>query len=425
MTPIFLTLSVLLTLAALAVLLLPLLRTAPESEGRSIKQIKHELAIIKARHDAGRMDAAEYSRERQSLSEELLQLMEAEPKSKDGPNLMVVGLIIVLPLAVVLTYLYIGEPRALDPLNVATLPGPQSAPGSAAQAPEMEGAINALAERLRNEPDNLEGWVLLARAYYSTERFAQARDAFAEALRLAPQEPDLIIEFAETIALASPSRSLAGQAQELIERALQIDPQNQRGLWMMGMAAQQQQDFAGAERWWSQLLALLPADAPIRETVTRQIDQARQQAAGTGVNSNEAATAMTAPQTSASPTQSAPASDSAASLTVNVELAPELANRVPPGAVLFVFARAAEGPRMPLAIQRLAASSLPISVTLDDSQSMVEGLKLSTMPQVVVGARISISGDATPRSGDLEALSPPVSNTQATPVTLRIDRVID
>ena len=94
---------------------------------------------------------------------------------------------------------------------------------------------------------------------------------------------------------------------------------------------------------------------------------------------------------------------------VRVDVAPELKGRIQPGDTLFVFARMPEGPRMPLAIQRRQADSLPITVTLDDSMGMLPTMKLSSSPQVVVGARISRSGNATPQSGDFQGLSAPLA----------------
>ena len=111
-------------------------------------------------------------------------------------------------------------------------------------------------------------------------------------------------------------------------------------------------------------------------------------------------------------------------LTVNVALDPKLANRLDPEATLFVFARAASGPPMPLAIQRLKASQLPATVTLDDSTSMMPSMRLSKFTEVVVGARISKSGNAMPRSGDLETLSAPVASSRTEPIALTIDQVV-
>jgi cytochrome c-type biogenesis protein CcmH len=105
-------------------------------------------------------------------------------------------------------------------------------------------------------------------------------------------------------------------------------------------------------------------------------------------------------------------------------LDPKLAGKLAPGDVLFVYAKAASGPPMPLAIQRMDAGKLPVAVTLTDGMGMLPSMKLSQFPQVVVGARVSKSGNAMPQSGDLQVLSPPIAVTTTTPIRLTIDSVV-
>jgi cytochrome c-type biogenesis protein CcmH len=140
----------------------------------------------------------------------------------------------------------------------------------------------------------------------------------------------------------------------------------------------------------------LPADEPPEATAT----------------TNEAATAP------------ASATENGAQLHVEVALDPKLANKLTPGDVLFVYAKAASGPPMPLAIQRMDATKLPVSVTLTDGMGMLPSMKLSQFPQVVVGARVSKSGNALPQSGDLQVLSKPLAVTTTDPIKLTIDQVV-
>lgn len=340
----------------------------------------------------------------------------------------------LLPLAAIFLYRHVGEPRALDPVwqNAAAVASGNGAAAAnaagASTAPDMEQAVSGLAERLKQSPDDLEGWMLLGRAYKAMERFGPAREALANAYRLAPDNPDVMLEYAESLVLASDSRRFQGEARELLDRSLALQPDSQRGLWLLGIAAYQEQDFATAATTWERLLALVPADAEPRAALLERIAEARSKA---GLAPLPGSAPVAAPATAAGEaTATGPATtaetvaESLPRLTVSVDISPELRSRVGAADVLFVYARAAQGPRMPLAIQRLAASDLPLTVTLDDSTSMMPTMKLSTIPQVVVGARISRSGQATPQSGDFEALSAPIANTHADVVRLTIDQVL-
>lgn len=353
------------------------------------------------------------------------------------PSRLVPALLAVaLPVCAILLYRQVGEPRAMDRVwqdaaavaSAATGANAADDAGAAdVNAPAMEQAVAGLAERLKREPDDLEGWMLLGRAYKGMERFAPAREALANAIRIAPDNPDVMVEYAEALVLASDSRRFEGEARGLLDRALALQPDSQRGLWLLGIAAYQEQDFATAANTWERLLAQIPPDAEPRAALLERIAEARQNAGLAPLPESQplsSSIASNAPATSAPTNASAAAASDGPRLTVSVDIAPELKAKVGASDVLFVFARAAQGPRMPLAIQRLTAGSLPVTVTLDDSTSMMPALKLSTVPQVVVGARISKSGQATPQSGDFEVLSVPIANTHAEVVRLTIDQVV-
>jgi cytochrome c-type biogenesis protein CcmH len=348
------------------------------------------------------------------------------------PSRLVPALLAVaLPVCAILLYRQVGEPRAMDRVWQDAAAVARAATGANAaddagaadvNAPAMEQAVSGLAERLKRERDDLEGWMLLGRAYKGMERFAPAREALANAIRIAPDNPDVMVEYAEALVLASDSRRFEGEARGLLDRALALHPDSQRGLWLLGIAAYQEQDFATAANTWERLLAQIPPDAEPRAALLERIAEARSNAGlAPLVAESDASAAGSEP---GKPGSTGEGAADGPRLTVRVDIAPDLKAKVGAADVLFVFARAAQGPRMPLAIQRLAAASLPVTVTLDDSTSMMPALKLSTVPQVVVGARISKSGQATPQSGDFEVLSVPIANTHADVVQLTIDQVV-
>lgn len=417
MTITFWILAGLMLLGALAFVLAPLLRAGGDGELRA-----RRAALEQARRTGALSDA--------EVDAKLAQLGAGAAHGGGGSRLLPALLALILTVAALLLYRSYGEPRALDEVwqGAAAVAGGAAtgAAGDGEVAPDMEQAVAGLAERLRANPDDLEGWMLLGRAYKTLERFAAASEALANAYRLAPDNPDVMVDYAEAQVLASDSRRFVGEPLQLLDRALQADPELPRAMWLRGIAYYQQDDFAAATGIWERLLAAMPPDAEARASLLERIADTRQRAGLEPLPENVASTPAPGASPSPGPTApaSAPAAGDAPRLTVSVDIAPELKARVAPSDVLFVFARAAEGPRMPLAIQRLPAGSLPVTVTLDDSTSMMPALKLSTMPQVVVGARISKSGQATPQSGDFEVLSAPMANTHAGVVELVIDAVV-
>ncbi|MFY8133515.1 MAG: c-type cytochrome biogenesis protein CcmI/CycH [Aquimonas sp.] len=340
---------------------------------------------------------------------ERLQSLPVEPAPQRTPVGVVMAMGVLVPALGFGLYLQVGSPEALDPAAHVAPPAPTT----------MEEAIAALEDRLAAEPNDVEGWVLLGRSRRAQEDFAAAEAAMAKAYALAADNVEVQIDYAEAKALATPSRRFEGESLELLQQAYAREPSNARAGWLLGIAAVQDGRPADAAKLWEPILAQMPADAPARPALARQINDARQQA---GLAPLPEASAPATPA-SAAASEPSGADKAGARIEVRVELAEELVARLAPDAVLFVFARAPEGPRAPLAIQRLSAASLPTTLVLDQSMGMIEGMNLGTFPEVVVGARISASGNAAPQSGDLEGLSEPlpVSTGRARVV---IDRVV-
>lgn len=407
----------LMSVLALAFVLPPLWRSRRPAQDADSARRLHALQQARA---AGVLSDEEYAAKREALGT-------VEPSPPDGrrPWIAAALLAVTIPAGAWLMYHEYGEPAALDP-TIRTMGTAAPAGGAGAPPPSMEQAVAGLAERMRDNPDDLQGWVLLGRAYKTMERFEPAREALANAYRLAPGEPDVMIEYAEAMALSTPERRFEGEALALLQQATQLAPEHQRGIWLLGIAAVQAGDDRQAIDHWQRLMAMLPDDPDARASLQLQIDSARERA-GLPVDAPAdpapPAAAATAPTTAA--TTESTTGDGAARLTVQVDIAPALKQQLDPSAVLFVYARAPQGPRMPVAIQRLSAGSLPVTVVLDDSTSMMPQLKLSTLPEVVVGARVSKSGQAMPQPGDLEAVSAPVANNRTEPVVLTIDQVVE
>jgi len=310
---------------------------------------------------------------------------------------VVAGMALAFALATFALYRVVGTPAALDAANLV------------AQPQTLDDAIGQLKAQLANDPQQPEGWRLLGQALTTEQRFAEARDAYAHAASLAPKEPDVLVEAAQSRALAAPERRFDEQSVQYLEQAIALNPQHQRARWFLGIAQRQAGHDAEAAKTWEPLLAMV--DANTAATLRPQIDDARK-AAGLAPLPTPVATAAT-------PTQGG--------LRVRVALDPDLAARVRlrGDATVFVLARAAGGPPMPVAVERHTLQELPLDIVLDDSDSPMPTMKLSSAGEVEVLARISASGDAIPQAGDLESRPAKASVPSTKPVDLTISAVRD
>lgn len=416
MTLRFFLLAALMTVAALALVVVPLLRRRGATAGPDMRALR---ALDQA-HAAGVISAEEYAAKRAALPE-----VATAAGTPNRPAFVTVLLVaLLLPLSAIVLYRTIGTPEALDPAALTA-----AAPGGE-HGMSMDQAVAGLLAKLQQNPDDATGWALLGRAYQAMQRFAESRDALERARRLQPDDRDLKVEYAQALALASPEQRIDGESRRLLDEVVAADPNHQRALWLIGISEYQAQRYAEAIAIWERVLPQLPAGSNVARSIQDRIAEARRLGnlpapAGTEP-AGEANAGIAAAPADGSPSTPAPAQAAAAGprLTVEVSLDPALADRLAPDATLFVFARAAEGPPMPLAIQRLSAGQLPLTVTLDESNGMLPNMKLSMFPTIVVGARVSRSGQAIAQSGDLQTLSAPLEVTRTEPIVLKIDQVV-
>ncbi|XEA89287.1 tetratricopeptide repeat protein [Xanthomonas sp. DAR 80977] len=330
-------------------------------------------------------------------------------RQRGGSALLVVA-VLALGVAAAALYALVGTPRALLAQN-------REAPRN------LEDGVAQLQAALAKDPTRADGWALLARSQMSLGRPTEAAAAFARAVQLAPDEPQLLVQAAEARALAAPQRQFDDQGIAWLRHALQVEPNGERAAWFLGIAQRQRGQHAEAAATWE---ALLPrVDAATAAALRPQIDAARADA-GLPALPAPAATPATATATASGPgatatgAQAAPAS--AAALTVTVALDPQFAARVRlrGDASVFVIARVPGGPPMPVAVQKHPLQSLPLRVTLSDADSPMPTQKLSQLRQVQVLARLSNSGNALRQEGDLESAPVTVTLPAATPVELVI-----
>lgn len=276
---------------------------------------------------------------------------------------------------------------------------------SGRQAPHALGSdqiaamTESLAAKLKTDPNNAEGWAMLARSYAVLGRFDEAVTAYQHVLALRQDDAQVYADYADALAVTR-GRKLEGEPAKLIDQALSLDPRNFKALSLAGTLAFNQQDFQRAADLWQRALASAPADNPgLVQQIRTDLDDARQRAG-------------------MAPLSGAAAVDAQVGGTVS--LAPALAGKLPPDATVFIFAKAAQGPKMPLAILRKQVKDLPLPFTLNDAMAMSPQTKLSGFAEVVVGARVSLSGQATPQPGDWQGQSQPVKlGTQGLHIEVR------
>ena len=396
---IFVVCAVVMTMIALTFIVVPLLRAHRHADPNAARQRALDQAWA-----SGVISAEEYVSKKANLSTDPT----ASPqRSRSGYVAMLLTMLLVPALAI-FAYSQVGTPQALD--QAARMAAPDNADGI-----DMDRAVAGLAAKLEENPEDGKGWALLGRAYQSMQKPQQAMDAFKRARALLPDDPDVMADYAQTLVMVS-GKDFSGEPRQLLDRALSIQPDNQRALWLRGIAEYQATEYAASIETWTHLLGLLPAGSTVAASVQAQIADARSKA---GMPPATATTTVeAAPQAPESSSTNAP------KLTISVSIDPSLAAQVEPSMTVFVFARAASGPPMPLAIQRLTVGQLPATITLDDSNGMLPNMKLSDFPQVVIGARISRSGDPIAHSGDWQTFSPPVDVKRKEAIALTIDQSV-
>jgi len=412
---------------ALALVLRPLLmRHTPDDPAGLARR---RMRVLSEAQAAGVLSDTEFAAKRAELGDQLLTAVNAAPARSRTNFFAAAAVALLLPALAIVLYRVVGNPTALDPAALAAAPA--AAPDEHGQ--DMDQAIGKLAAKLKQNPDDAEGWALLGRAYLETQRFAEARDALKHAHDLAADDADVGVAYAEALTLASESHQFDGQARTLIEAALKADPKNQRGIWLLGIADYQAGKFDAAIADWNRLLAQLPKESTVAESIRNQIARAEAARDGKPLPPETAAAESTAGDAAGQPAATPPPVATAATagaaadgphLTVKVTLDPNLTTKVSPADTVFVYAKAASGPPMPLAIQRLHADQLPATVVLTDGMGMLPSMKLSQFPQIIIGARISKSGNAIAQSGDLQTISKPLAVTTTAPVALTIDQTV-
>jgi cytochrome c-type biogenesis protein CcmH len=374
-----------LALLALILLLRPWWSREPERRLQrreaNVTAYRTRLAELDNDIGAGLLDAESAAALKQELAARLLTDADsadaAAPQIEGRRPVLALGLVLLLPIFAAVWY-FNGESWHTQQ-NIELV----AAHPDQAQTLIVQAMVQRLEQRLSKTPEDADGWAMLGRSYFVMQRYADAAQAYAKASALnGAQNAEWLVNEGEALAMAQ-QRQVTGEPALRFEQALKIDPAQGKALWYAGLAAAQSGQYEVALRRWLKL-----REQELPEELRAALDQRLQelsQLSGLKIPPRAQQKADVA---------------GAVSLRVKVSLAPQLAGKIPPGASLFVFAKAAEGPPMPLAVQKLSADKLPIEVTLDDSMAMMPSLRLSQFPRWLLTARISSSGSALPQSGD-------------------------
>jgi len=440
----FVLLALMISVAAIVLAVFPLFRRIVSREATkqevNLQVLRDQLQEVEADLAAGTLSQIQFDEAKQDIARRLLEEIPADnllsweqsnKESKHGvqptplPNpstrRLATGLSIAVPLISFALYLWLGNPLAMlqDGTMVAGVEEKVQQEGDAGKraiTPEkVQAMIQGLKEQAEKSPKDGRVWMMLARAYSFVGKFSEAVEAYQHAMPLNPGDADLLADYADALAIVQ-NRTLGPEPMKLIHDALKIDPENMKALALAATEAFIRKDYATAVSLWRKAVpSAAKHDPALVAQLLEDIREANQLGGGKLISEKDLAALGNAPSGLSGPAiaknaQSKPADQdkpnqgAGVSISGRVMLAPALKAQAHPEDMVYIFAKAEAGPPMPLAVMRMKVKDLPAEFTLDESMAMMPQLKLSNFPKVVVGARISRSGNAIPSSGDLQGL---------------------
>jgi len=380
-----------------------------EHDDLNISVYKDQLAELERDNTNGAITAEYYERTKHEVERRLLQDLENKKKNGDEPihttmgpggRPLVIVLALVIPLFSMLLYLELGSPAAVTGVAPVVAEAAKAAEGDpeagtvpSGEHPDTGAQVVAMVKqlelRMEAQPDDVEGWLMLARSYRFQQRHAEAVVAFEKAMPLVNTNPQLLADLADTLAMAA-GGNLDGRPIRLIRQSLELDPVNVQSLWLAGTYDFERGDYEQALSYWRTLKSVVEPgsqDSNAMDTNIAEVE-ARIRAAGRIIPPEEEMTS--------SPVKGP------TFVAGTVRIDPVYQEKIAPTDIVFIYARAANGPRMPLAMLKKQAQDLPFEFTLDEKMAMMAGMSLADYPQIIVSARISKSGNAMAQSGDFE-----------------------
>jgi len=390
-------LAAVLLAVVLLVLAWPLLRPAPklpagDDYSLNLTVYREQLQEVSEEQESGELTPEQARGVREDIEDSLLREIPEEagsappaPSSR-APRWTAAVIAVLVTASTLYLYLDLGDPAAAKPGG--------GAPTS------VNAMVSQLEQRLKSNPDDVDGWLMLERSYMVLHRYNDAVKVMKRLHQQVGNQPPILVRYAHALAMAA-GGSFSGKPEVLVKQVLEQEPNNPSALWMAGIAANERGDYRTAIAHWQKLLPQLSGQKDARQRVHGLIAMAKSQLQGSGQGAAPAAAQQTASQQKAgSGGKAAAKSDGAVHL--HVSLADSLRSKVDPDATLYIFARAPTGLPMPLAVVKRRAGDLPLDVVLNDSQAMSPQHTISGQDKVDLVARISNSGSVRGRSGDLQ-----------------------
>jgi len=358
---------------------------------------------------------------------------------------LALALVFLLPAGAAWMYTQVGTPAAIDispppKRAVAAATEVDATAAHSSESQEMDAMIDGLRSRLEQNPDDLDGWMLLSRTLKATQRFEESLQALETANRISPDNPFIAVDMVETRIYLTPDGRISPEMVATLEQIVAAQPDMQKALWLLGIAASQAGDNATAVAYWESLLTYAEPDSNVAKSVQSQINAAKAQmgarteqpAAGQPVAAeSETAHPATAAPVAAEPAahQTAPADPgdgSWAGIRVTVSASEASAARIPAGGVLYVMIRS-PGPAMgpPIGVRRIIDPKLPLEISISDRDSMLQERQISAETEVQLQARISLTGSPAASTGDWQSSPVMVTLDSAETVELEIAQRVE
>ncbi len=392
-------------------------RSAVSNESSNVDAFRVQAREIESEHSSGLVTDAERDQVLAELSTRLASELGDEVKPQEGraipgkngskrPWILVFFLCAFVIVGAGSGYFLLG---GHDARKVSAMVDASAAAGANPESPLSEKEVLALVENLAKKmeanPDDPKGWILLARSQNALGQWAAAAKAYERAASLMPADAQLLADYADVQAMVQDG-NFSGKPMELTQKALKIDPKNMKALALAGTAEMRAGNKAASRKYWERLLVLVPKDSEDAAQVSSIISEIKTGKPSPVPVTGAAPAPAPAPPSAAQATAVAPGK----SVSGEITLAPAIQKQVAATDTLFVFARAATGPKMPLAVVRVPVpSSWPFKFELTDAMAMAPGMNLSSFPEVTIEARISKTGNASLQPGDLQGISAPIA----------------
>jgi len=391
---------------ALALLIIPLMRAtrvpqADQRQQQNIQIAREKKQLLEAQLADGEIDQAGFDAAYLDLQGALaleLDRNEGQGEAARG-KWMALLVLLAIPCASTALYLVFGNYQVIENPQLTQA----STNSQAAAAPQMslDEIVVTIEKRLQENPDDAEAWFMLGRTHMGKQQFDEAVKAFRRSNQLMADEPGILFALSDALAMQN-NGSLLGEPETLIQRGLQLAPRFPNGLWLAGMAAEQRQDFKSAHQYWSLLLPMITDNADSTKEVRDLLAMLEQR----------------------DPSLASEAVAGDRGLKLRIDISPELRAQAAPETAVFVYAKAMQGPPMPLAVKRVQLKDLPVTLSLGDGDAMMPSMKLSSFDQVVVGARVSMSGNPVAQSGDFFTEQDSVDSANPpSQISLTIDQI--